>query len=221
MTLPMVAPSRQAALLLRSLGDADQRWVLSALPTHQQVELRNLLQELQDLGIPQDRQMVSSLLSNTTQVGSQLSSPSKALLTLEQLQPREIRALALLFNSESAGLVAKVLDLQEWTWRDALLQQLNAGQQTRVRARLAALRRERTHSSAPNEVHIAQGGSKASLAFEQAVRRLLTTAITESLRYSKDIDSTKPTAWTYWQNAFNGVRRHVYQWFATAKRRVA
>jgi hypothetical protein len=169
----------------------------------QQAALRSLLQELRNLGIPDDKQLLASLLLKVPETGSpNLSAHTSSAeinsvaIDLEQLKPKEIQALARSLNRESAGFVAKVLHLQEWSWEQALLNQLTLSQEQRVRARLHALKRETAHvfeSSAP-------------LTLEKTVRQALITAIQESRNHEENVNTSTSSLWRYWRTISTRIR---------------
>lgn len=206
MTHLVDAPSRQAALLLHSLADVDRQWVLSALAVEQQIALRSLLQELHDLGIPDDKQLVASLLPKPRATGkldtashTQLGGTGGEAPDLKELNPKEIQALARLLNRESPGFVAKVLHLREWAWTEVLLNQLNLSQQQRVRAKLDALKREAAHVFE----------SAVPLALEKAVRQVLIAAIYESRQHEKNVNALNPSIWQHWRTIGSRMRNYV------------
>ncbi len=56
---------RKAALTAHALAAPDREWVLQQLPAGQRQALLALLQELEDLGIPRDRSLVSQALRSS------------------------------------------------------------------------------------------------------------------------------------------------------------
>ena len=207
------APSRQAALFLRSLGEIDRDWIVSALPTQQQIELRSLLRELQDLGIPEDKKLSASLISlaNEAIPPTCLNVTSSALQGLQQLKPVEVLVLAKLLNREPAGLVAKVLGLREWSWRAALLNQLDITQQRRVREQLDIVGQLRARSEGQGE----------SVAFELAVSQILLAEIHASRAHLQDVAVESLSAWARFRNALYSANNYIVRWLASTARRAA
>jgi hypothetical protein len=169
----------------------------------QQAALRSLLQELNNLGIPDDKQLLASLLLKTPETDNPISSAHTPLaafsgeaIDLKQLKPKDIQALARLLNRESAGFVAKVLVLQGSSWEQALLHQLTLSQGQRVRAKLHALRRETAHVFEPS----------APLALETAVRQALITAIQESRHHEENVNTSTSSLWRYWRTISTRIR---------------
>ena len=62
-TTEVSAGRRRAALTLHALAALDREWLLEQLPTAERVALRDLLAELQDLGIPADADVIHSALA--------------------------------------------------------------------------------------------------------------------------------------------------------------
>jgi len=123
-------PVRRAALLLHAMVPADRDWVLGQLPASGRERLRELLRELVELGIPRDATLLS-------QVVSAPSAAREPILDVEVLPdaragatPAETVAaadparLATLLRGEPVELVALLLSLRDWTWRDAFLRQI-------------------------------------------------------------------------------------------------
>ena len=188
--MPFDAPSRQAALLLHALGSADREWVLNSLPALQRDELRGLLQELQDLGIPADRHFLDQLAlqavaANSTRDGNHAAQKGEASLggmgcsfdnfvnSMESLQPRQIEKLADLLGREPAGLVARLLNMKDWSWHEALLSRLDLNQRSQIRETLSGLRsRESNVSTGP-----VQGVGASSVRSPSALERALAAVL--------------------------------------------
>jgi hypothetical protein len=116
---------RKAALTLHALPQGDRGWVLDRLePAHRQ-SLENLLRELANLGIPPD----ARLLQHAVAIADDGGPAPGASATLDALSPAQAHAL---LRGEPAGLLARVLVMRAWTWREGFLQALDAGERRRV-----------------------------------------------------------------------------------------
>ena len=144
-TDPVVVASdtRRAALLLHALAAGDRESLLAELPELQRATLRGLLAELDMLGIPADRNLLEEVIaapvaasaqgSRTTQDDSQ---PMPA--PLRALRDAAIADLVEAVRDEPAGLVAHLLSLADWTWREPLLGRLGAARRRQIEECLSA-----------------------------------------------------------------------------------
>lgn len=142
--------AKQAALLLNALTPADRSWVLSQLDANQCGELRPLIAELHQLGLPNGL-AVLSLDARGQGIGNDDSTQNysphprtgsvavaeKALLNdadyLKELGSQDLGCLERIWSVEQPELVAYALTIQKWPWHDALLERLPLKQRTRVR----------------------------------------------------------------------------------------
>lgn len=141
-------PVRRAALLLHAMAPADRDWMLRQLPGDENARLQELLRELAELGIPHDRTLLKQVLAAPGPAPAPVREPTLGAQTLayEQpaLTPRETldaanpARLALVLREEPVELVAMLLALQEWSWREAFLRHLGPLRSGQVQERLAA-----------------------------------------------------------------------------------
>lgn len=113
---------RQSALLLHGLSKPDQRWLLSQLPESDRLILSQHLAELKQLGIPAE----PALLDKAT--------GARAASAAGPLHAAALPMVQQMLADEPVWMVAQVLALAEWPWRDALLASLPDGQRDRVAA---------------------------------------------------------------------------------------
>ncbi len=125
--------ARRAALLLHAMPAQDRSWALEQLPASQQTVLADLLKELQELGIPQDRGLIDQA------VASMATPQASAPATLSRLDPAGVQALGLLLSREPALLVARLLACGPWAWEDELLAKLAPTQRRQVEKLRATL----------------------------------------------------------------------------------
>jgi hypothetical protein len=127
-----VAPAvRQAALLLHAMPMSDRAWLLEQLPREQRLQLTPLVEELQELGIPQDRVLVEQTLAAQEHGQSDMDGPPvdarvKAPLPdsqrlLAQLDSAGCSELADVLRDEPPMLIARLLLLGPWPWEHELL----------------------------------------------------------------------------------------------------
>lgn len=195
--------ARHAALLLHAMAPADRNWMLDALPPQERAELVPLLAELETLGIERDPALIDAATS-----GSEAGEPSSSLsfhgideaqypaamsdeAMLRALDARQVLALAEVFRTEPAGLVAEWLSIADWPWRDGLLQAMELVQRRKVEALLAAM-----HSAAQTP---------------PGLRAALISMVAARLRGRPLADEPPSSAWLRFRhslvNAFQGARR--------------
>lgn len=124
---------RQAALALHGLAPVDRDWMLSRLPAQRAGELRDLLDELQEIGIPPDPELISHAIAARPNAATQPSARASRAASLSAGQAHELLA------GEPDGLVATVLAGGEWSWREGFLAQLPVDRARHVRALASSL----------------------------------------------------------------------------------
>lgn len=158
----MNANARQAALLVHAMAPQDRQWLLDALPLEQREPLIKLLDELRDLGIPADPHALESLtsLNSLTKAPVLLTHepafdplPAPAhpyasapavpeppprppdldlIQSLDVLSDAQLLTLILVLRPEPPGLVARLLQLHDWSWRVLVLSELGALKKQRI-----------------------------------------------------------------------------------------
>ncbi len=105
--------SRQAALLVHALADADKAWVLDQLMPTEQTQLQPLLSELRALGIPEDRALIDVALSRSAPA-SPSAAPTDDDAYVSGVAAHDITRV---LRAESTGFVRKLLACGDWPWR--------------------------------------------------------------------------------------------------------
>lgn len=145
--------ARRAALAVHGLAHSDRDWLLAQLPTGDRERLWGLLEELTALGIPGDRGLLEDLLgpapftalvpASSGRASAMNSSPALVEATQRVTLSRlDSVVIVKLFNSEPAGLIAHVLNIETWPWQGAVLEKLEPVKRQCVEAFLGNLRRE-------------------------------------------------------------------------------
>jgi hypothetical protein len=120
---------RHSALLLHGLNAPDRQWILAQLGAEQRAGLESQLAELKDIGIPADPTLIEAALQarqNRPPI-AQDSGPGAAL------RQAPGAAVLRLLGPEPAWLIAAVLSLEPWPWREAIFVGLDASKRERVR----------------------------------------------------------------------------------------
>lgn len=158
--------ARRAALTLHALGAADRTWLLAQLPPLQRERLQAMLGELEALGIPASRNLLKDLLgaadtpprpgADVSPAASIEASPPLGGAGFHQQQAVLSRmdptVVARVLQTEPAGLIAQLLNIQAWPWRQAVLEQLGLVKRRRVEEFLDGLHRQ-VRPKAPEALH--------------------------------------------------------------------
>lgn len=135
-------PARRAALLLYAMAPADRRWMLEQLPVDAGSELRRLLRELAELGIPCHRALLKQVVAEQPAAEAQqaaLEYPDVdgfAALADAIAAAGPVRVAGAL-RDEPAPVIVMFLLAHDWTWREALLRHLDPLRARAVHAALA------------------------------------------------------------------------------------
>ncbi len=135
-------PSRRAALLLHAMAPADREWILGNLPADASDRLRELLRELDELGIPRDAALLKQVVSTAAarepvlEIGA-LPYAQDSATPAEAIAAADPERLAAVLRDEPLELVAALLGLRDWTWRDAFLRHTGPVRARQVAERLA------------------------------------------------------------------------------------
>lgn len=185
-------PVRRAALLLHAMAPADRAWMLAQLPEGARIRLQALLRELVALGIPHDAALLR-------QVAATRAPAEEPILDVPRGDPgsdvpfatvagADAARLAAVLRDEPADLVATLLAVRDWTWRDAFLRQLGPLRARQVTECLAARR---------GDARLGKAGERALLA--AVVRRLRDVPPDAAHRavvgIRPDAPSAKPSVW--------------------------
>ncbi|MFZ6747097.1 hypothetical protein ACO0LC_28085 [Undibacterium sp. JH2W] len=117
---------RRSALMLHSMHTLDRQWILSKLDDKETSILNNLLEELQDLGLPVDQDLLSSI-DNAEGQTSAIAAPRVRALDqdwsgqIAYLNAADYRDLFAILSDESPGLLAFLLSIHPWTWQKEFL----------------------------------------------------------------------------------------------------
>jgi hypothetical protein len=112
------------------MAPADRDWILSHLPAGGQGRLQALLRELAELGMPRDAALLKQVLSapvparEPTLEVEALPLEQAAATPAEAIAAADPARLAAVLCDEPVELVAALLSLRDWTWREALLRHL-------------------------------------------------------------------------------------------------
>ena len=142
---------RQAALLIHAMAVPDREWLWAKLSTQERASLQALLSELESLGIPSDRSILTEVLSSEPGkiappvAGDEPMEPQYPFSPIEprlpsmsdeaflaQLNAMDATVLASVLRPEPTSLVARLLQLRAWPWQDALLEKLGHSNRQKI-----------------------------------------------------------------------------------------
>jgi hypothetical protein len=126
---------RQSALLVYAMPHADREWLLERLSAQERSTIATLLDELVSLGIPRSQELLEQAIAQSGTAmqkgGADERSPQKSVSIVQALDAvgAEKDALAWsrlceVLQEEPARLVAGLLALHEWSWREKALRAL-------------------------------------------------------------------------------------------------
>ncbi|MBV8464759.1 MAG: hypothetical protein JO218_02330 [Burkholderiales bacterium] len=124
--------SRQSALLVHGLAQADRDWLLTQLPENDRARLAGHLAELAELGVPADPGLLDTVLA---QVGPRPAARGKTD-PRQTLRRAGAEVMLQLLGQEPAWMIGTVLSIESWPWREALVEGLDASRRERVRQAL-------------------------------------------------------------------------------------
>jgi len=134
---------RKAALMLSSLGEADRAWMLSHVGDAERARLDPLVAEARSLGFALDAGTLKDLIqpaAGAPGARSEAPPPAPAQTALEAADAGAVHDV---LANEPDWLIAAVVQMRPWPWREALLRLLGTERRLRVqraRPRNAELR---------------------------------------------------------------------------------
>jgi hypothetical protein len=166
-------PLRQCALVLHSIRAEDRKWLLAHLTGALVPELKQLVGELQVLGMPADpsaAQIAIKARTSAQHIGGppDSSAPHGRPQRRADLQRSRANALAEALRDEPVGLIARVIWQRDATEQKWVLAKLDAAKRRRVKERMSA--------SDTNDLSIALGPRSLQALDEQLAIRLAHSA---------------------------------------------
>lgn len=123
----ITAGARRAALFLHAMQPVDRQWLLAALPAAQVGALRDMLAELEMLGIPQERSLLRPLAGATEATAGE---------RLARLSCNERQSLARCLQDEGPEFTGRLLAGQGWS--DVVLAHCDESFRSRVASAMHA-----------------------------------------------------------------------------------
>ena len=121
---------RKAALMLHAMSLSDREWLLNSVDPGHASELRALVGELEELGIPKDPSILEDLEwkaipKNVAAIGP-VEDPWD---TLSSAHPDQVWDV---LKDESTGFITRVLGMHAWPWAGDLMERLGPVQRLGV-----------------------------------------------------------------------------------------
>lgn len=130
---------RRAAVALHGLKAEDRQWMLAELPAADQQILQQYIDELDALGFSYGPELAVDLAAKPITKPVKADEPENIAPpgALQQLQKASAEQMLACLQDEPASLIARLIALHDWPWREALLTQMSALARQRVRTLLA------------------------------------------------------------------------------------
>lgn len=182
---------RRAAAALHGLQEEDRQWLLAELPDADRDILKQLLGELTELGFEPGS-------TATTSATAMLPVRQRNAITLSSadiVRNAAARDMIALLEHEPSSLIAQVLGLEEWPWKQAYLQML------------PPLRRDRIVAMSDQALHL--GPALRTCLLDGLAKRLRT--ISDSGATGASAVRTQPVLHPY-RPAFSAFLQKVMRW---------
>ena len=139
----MSDPFRQSALLLHGLSAEDRQWILAQLAEGQRARLSGYLAELEQLGMPADRSLAEALLSGAAGRAENAAHRTGAHAAERAtfgaaLRAAPAEAVLAILAEQPAWLIALVLGIEPWPWREAIHVGVDASKRERIKQYLGS-----------------------------------------------------------------------------------
>ena len=207
------SPLHQSALLLHSMTGRDRDWLLGRLEQAQRERLQALLDELTSLGIPADEKLLKQYLGteqeNTADgIDEAWSIPVFDHVSedsgIEKLCLAGAEQLAATLKTEPDLLIARLLSVHPWPWRDDVLARLGPVKGRSVGVQVDALLQKRgSDGRRLTGEHTAMAKMLVSLVLARLELReasKMQADVSPHQRYQIDTGKTTP-----WLRSFEGV----------------
>jgi hypothetical protein len=129
--MPNMAGYRRAAVALHALSEEDRHWMLAELPAADKATLAQYLEELKGLGFTTEA---------AVQHDSLFGKVAKAVPNQPSDFVRDATALEMLsvLEGEPSSLIAQLMAIRNWRWREGFLRLCSPIRQDRIRAAISA-----------------------------------------------------------------------------------
>lgn len=139
-------PVRRAAIVAHALSAEDQGWLFAQMAPSELPQLKALLAELVQLGVPADRRLLEQALDGAESAGVvRVPQTAKNLAPVDRsnldffvdLDAVNEGALVTALRQEPALLIARFLRIQSWPWKQKVIDALPAPLRQQVDGLLA------------------------------------------------------------------------------------
>lgn len=115
----MTEGTRQAALCLHGLCREDRQWLIEQLRTEQQTQLKTLLAELEEIGIPRQFGGATSTVG-LKQERDQIESNSKLSNSISYIDAARSEDVYDILEREPRPITYAVIEHYPWRWQDVV-----------------------------------------------------------------------------------------------------
>ncbi|QNB08836.1 hypothetical protein G5S34_20135 [Herbaspirillum frisingense] len=182
---------RRAALLLHTLAPADRVDMLAQFDAGQRTMLGKLLDELNTLGIPRDRDLLEQTMASlAVDGGDGENGDTDAAGLVASLQSASAQDLLRVLADESVELTARLLACAKWRWAADFMAGLDPFKRRQVQALL--------HDTAPSSPH-----------FNKALLRVVGEALREASQRAPAPRPMQPYRWGRIVSYLRGARKEI------------
>lgn len=112
---------RQAALCIHGLSPKDQKWILKKLPRQQRLTIKQLLRELNAIGIPADQDWLPKVEQKIKNEKLDKSFDGDSMADIKTVDAAPLQNIKKLLIGESDEMVARILAIRHWKWSEQLM----------------------------------------------------------------------------------------------------
>ncbi len=122
----MMTDYKKAALLLHEVSSEDCRWLLSKLPREAAAEIEKYIGELNSLGIPRDKNIVTNALKQAEEITIERD-------LINKVNRFSVDEVYCALNDESFCFVETVVSAFDWAWAAAVKKMLTKSNNLKFR----------------------------------------------------------------------------------------
>lgn len=117
----MIEKLRKVALCLHGLDNKDRQWILKSLPKRFGPRIQTMLQELESLGIPKDREWTEVNIEKLLKEISEEKANKVVFPQVYAIDKLDVSEIKVVLDSMPVNVVAGVLSVHTWSWKQPFL----------------------------------------------------------------------------------------------------
>lgn len=116
---------RQAALCLHGLNEQDRKWLLKQLPPMHRNALKQMLRELNEIGVPQGQSWVPTVKQRIEEHDPGEHFSDTALRMLKIIDSASLSQIKQVLLDEPETVLGFIFSIYKWSWTEEVLGALN------------------------------------------------------------------------------------------------